>query len=95
MTIPLIIILLLIPLIIWEAIWKGIGMWKAARNGQLGWFIVILVINSIGILPIVYIYFFQKMQETADKMPADKKETGTDQKQAAKRTSKKAIKKKK
>jgi len=95
MTIPLIIILLLIPLIIWEAIWKGIGMWKAARNGQLGWFIVILVINSIGILPIIYIYFFQKKQETADKMPADKKENGAYQKQAAKRTSKKAIKKKK
>jgi len=49
-----------IPVIIWEAIWKGIGMWKSARHGQLPWFIAILIINSIGILPIVYILFFQK-----------------------------------
>jgi len=49
-----------IPLIIWEAIWKGIAMWKAARHSQLKWFIAILVINSVGILPIVYLKFFQK-----------------------------------
>ena len=95
MTIPLIIILLLIPLIIWEAVWKGIGMWKAARNGQLRWFIAILIINSIGILPIVYLYFFQEKQETTNKILIDKKEIGTGQKQTAKKTPKKAIKRKK
>ena len=94
MTIPLIIILLLIPLIIWEAIWKGIGMWKAARNGQLGWFIAILIINSIGILPIAYLYFFQKKQETSDKKPVAEKEIEAAQKQTAKKAPKKAIKKK-
>lgn len=73
MTIPLIIILLLIPLIIWEAIWKGIGMWKSARNNQLRWFIAILVLNTLGILPIVYIYFFQKkMPEKTEQKKAMK-----------------------
>lgn len=50
----------LFVLIIWEAIWKGIGLWKSARNKQLKWFIAILVLNTVGILPIVYIYHFQK-----------------------------------
>lgn len=53
-------LLILLPFIIWEGVWKGIGLWKSAHNNQLKWFIAIFVINTIGILPIVYIYFFQK-----------------------------------
>lgn len=45
---------------IWEAIWKGIGLWKSAGRKQLAWFVVMFIINSAGILPIIYIYFFQK-----------------------------------
>ena len=55
---------LLIPLIIflaiWDGVWKVIGMWKSARNNQLGWFICIAIFNTAGILPIVYFSFFQK-----------------------------------
>jgi hypothetical protein len=50
----------LIPLAIWEAIWKGIALWKSGRNNQMKWFVAILILNTIGILPIVYIKFFQK-----------------------------------
>lgn len=48
---------------IWVAIWKGIALWKAAKNGSLPWFIALLVINTIGILEIVYIFFFSKKGE--------------------------------
>jgi hypothetical protein len=51
---------LLIPLIVWQAVWKGVAMWKAGRNNQLGWFVAIFIFNTLGILPIVYIAFFQK-----------------------------------
>lgn len=47
-------------LIFWDVVWKGIGLWKAARNEEKYWFIAILIINSLGILPILYIYLFQK-----------------------------------
>jgi hypothetical protein len=49
------IIIALVIVTIWESIWKFIAMWKAARNNHLAWFICIAVINTIGILPIVYI----------------------------------------
>lgn len=52
--------LLLLPLIIWEAVWKSIGLWKSARNSQLAWFVAIILFNTVGILPIAYILFFQK-----------------------------------
>ncbi len=45
---------------IWDAVWKGIGMWKSARNNHLPWFIAIMLLNTLGILPIIYIYFFSK-----------------------------------
>lgn len=53
----------LIPIIIWEAVWKAIGLWKSARNNQLIWFIAIIIINSVGILPIIYLVFFQKKKK--------------------------------
>jgi hypothetical protein len=51
---------LIIILALWELIWKGIALWKAARNEQKYWFIAMLIINSAGILPILYIFVFQK-----------------------------------
>ena len=49
----------LIPIIlilfVWESVWKVIAMWKSARNNHLGWFLCITLINTLGILPIIYI----------------------------------------
>lgn len=50
----------IIPLLIWTVVWKAIALWRAARNGHKIWFIVMLVINTVGILPIIYIVFFSK-----------------------------------
>ena len=51
--------ILFIFLIIWSFVWKGIALWRAGRNNQLAWFIVMLLINTLGILEILYIAFFQ------------------------------------
>jgi len=59
-TIETVILIWLIPLVIWEIVWKGIGLWKSGRNNQLKWFIAIFILNTVGILPIVYLKFFQK-----------------------------------
>ena len=45
---------------IWELTWKGLALWKAGQNKQRNWFIAILIINTIGILPIIYLKFFQR-----------------------------------
>jgi len=49
-----------IILFFWDVIWKSIALWKAARNNQLYWFIAVAILNTVGILPIIYILFFQK-----------------------------------
>jgi hypothetical protein len=54
---------LLIPVIIfvalWDGVWKAIGMWKSARNNQLAWFVCIAIFNTVGILPIIYLLWCQ------------------------------------
>ncbi|MFA6005695.1 MAG: DUF5652 family protein [Patescibacteria group bacterium] len=45
---------------LWDLIWKGMALWKAAQNKQRNWFILLLLVNSLGIVPILYIRFFQK-----------------------------------
>lgn len=39
----------------WELTWKGAALWRAAQKNQPAWFIALLVINSAGILPMIYI----------------------------------------
>jgi len=53
----------IVVIVVWEVIWKGIAMWKSARNNQIRWFIAILLLNTAGILPIVYIQWFQKKRK--------------------------------
>ena len=52
-------------LTIWDLVWKLIALWKAGRNNQLGWFICLAIINSVGILPIIYL-LMQKKKNTID-----------------------------
>lgn len=56
----LVLLPLIVIIVIWEAIWKAIGLWKSARNDQIIWFICILIFNTAGILPIIYVFFFQR-----------------------------------
>lgn len=63
--IPAGLIALIAIIFLWELIWKGIGLWKAGRNNQPVWFVFILILNTIGILPIIYLLFFQKRDKVA------------------------------
>lgn len=52
--------LILIVLAAWSLIWKGVGLWFAARNYQKSWFVAILILNTIGILEIIYLIWFRR-----------------------------------
>lgn len=47
-------------LLAWVLPWKGVALWKAAKNHNLKWFIAILILNTLAILEILYIFFFSK-----------------------------------
>ena len=52
---------LLILLALWSIPWKGLALWKSARSNEKWWFIILLIVNTVGILEILYIYIFSKM----------------------------------
>jgi hypothetical protein len=49
------VILFLTPFIILDLVLRGFALWRAARRGQKVWFIALLVVNSLGILPGIYL----------------------------------------
>jgi hypothetical protein len=53
---------LLALIVVWSLIWKGLALWHSARGNQKGWFIAILVINTVGLLEIIYLAFFRPKQ---------------------------------
>ncbi len=44
----------------WIIPWKGVALWRAANNRQLAWFIALLVLNTMALLEIVYLFFFSE-----------------------------------
>lgn len=36
---------------------KGYALWNAAKRGDKWWFIILLIINTFGILELIYLYF--------------------------------------
>lgn len=54
------IIIFLVILAIWTIPWKGWALWKSARNNSKVWFVILLIMNTVGILEILYIFLFSK-----------------------------------
>ena len=54
---------LIVGLLVWNLVWKGFALWKSARNKSMIWFIVFLIVNTAGILEILYLFVFSKMGE--------------------------------
>ena len=54
-TLPTWVMILIIVLVIIEVILKGVALYRAGENQSKGWFIFMFLINSAGILPIIYL----------------------------------------
>jgi len=50
----------MILVLIWSLVWKGFALWKAARLGSRWWFGILLVVNTVGILEIIYLFLVSK-----------------------------------
>ena len=68
---------LLTLVIAWSIAWKGLALWRAAQKQDKVWYILLLVVNTVGILEILYLFYFsgkkliddsQKAKEHTDKI---------------------------
>jgi hypothetical protein len=51
-------------ILIWTLPWKAVALWKAAQRKDLGWYIALLLINTLGILEILYIFVFADLKKS-------------------------------
>tara|TARA_Y100000310_G_scaffold345603_1_gene467132 strand:+ start:2232 stop:2543 length:312 start_codon:yes stop_codon:yes gene_type:complete len=70
---------LLITVILWEVLWKGLSMWKASHKEHKIWFVALLLLNTMGILQILYYYWFSdissKTKKRTKKVSSKRKKT--------------------
>lgn len=55
-------LMLILLLALWTLPWKAIALWKAARRKETVWFVILMILNTIGLLEIVYIFIISKNQ---------------------------------
>ena len=58
---------IIVLIVLWVLPWKGVALWKAAKNGSKKWFIALLILNTLGILEILYIFIFGKKKTDVSK----------------------------
>jgi len=49
-----------LPFYAWIFFWKAWALWKSANKRQLFWFILLLLINTLGLLEIAYIFYLNR-----------------------------------
>ncbi len=63
--------------VVLELVLKGLALWRAARMNMPGWFVALLIINSAGIFPLVFIIVtgdrYQAVNKSMPKTAAGKK----------------------
>ena len=58
--------LLLVPiLVLWNLAWRGTALWRSARRNQPVWFVFLIVLNTVGILPIIYLLVTRNSEPSA------------------------------
>lgn len=50
----------LLLIVLWSLLWKGLALWRAANRGDKWWFIAFLILNTAGILEIIYLFVVTK-----------------------------------
>lgn len=63
-------------IILFDLLLKGIALYKSARKDQRIWFVVLLVVNSMGILPIIYLFLNKDIGFKAQTKATSKKRRG-------------------
>ena len=54
--------LLLMLFVIWSIFWKGMALWKSSQKKHLVWFIILLLVNTLGLLEIAYIFYLNRWE---------------------------------
>lgn len=49
-------------MMIWSIFWKGLALWHSSKKDQGWWFLILLIVNTAGILEIIYLFAVLKLK---------------------------------
>lgn len=55
---------LFVAIFVIDYVLKAVALWIAARKGSKVWFVMLLILNTLGILPLFYIFYFSKQEKS-------------------------------
>lgn len=56
---------LLVVLIAWSMTWKALALYRAGLNRSPAWFVVLFLVNTLGILEILYLFIWGRKRPPA------------------------------
>ncbi|MEY4744255.1 MAG: hypothetical protein RL272_200 [Candidatus Parcubacteria bacterium] len=65
-------LLILIPLIVWSLVWKSLALWSSARRGEKWWFIAFMVVNTAGVLELIYLFALDQRRPPVQPLPKER-----------------------
>ncbi|MEK7452690.1 MAG: DUF5652 family protein [Patescibacteria group bacterium] len=69
--------ILFMVIIMWILLWKGIALWISARRDERNWFVAILILNTLGVLDIIYILYAKNKEKKESEEENGKEEDKT------------------
>ena len=51
-----------VALMLWSIFWKGLALWHSSQRKQPWWFVIMLVVNTAGVLEIIYLFGVAKLK---------------------------------
>lgn len=49
-------------IVAWSIFWAALALWHAAQRGHKWWFLIFIVVHTLGILEIVYLFGIIKLK---------------------------------
>lgn len=47
---------------LWSFFWTALGLWHSAKRGHFVWFIIFLLVHTLGIFEIIYLFGILKLK---------------------------------
>jgi hypothetical protein len=54
--------LLFVLVVLWSIFWAGLAFWHSAKRGQFWWFFIFLIVHTLGLLEIIYLFGVLKLK---------------------------------
>lgn len=54
---------LLVIVVLWSIVWKGLALWRAAGRKDKLWYVILLVVNTVGLAEIIYLLATNKTKK--------------------------------